>query len=85
MPGALDGQEGGSAAVKEDDGVPSSRSTSPLPQSQGRKRARAAARPSRQPFRGSSKYKGVSWSERSCKWRAQMWFGNKVRRPPFCI
>ena len=28
--------------------------------------------------RKSSQYKGVSWSERSSKWRAQMWYGNKV-------
>lgn len=32
--------------------------------------------------RGSSKFKGVSWSERSGKWRAQMWYGNKVPPAP---
>ena len=28
--------------------------------------------------RGSSRFKGVSWSGRSGKWRAQMWHGAKV-------
>lgn len=34
-------------------------------------------------YRGSSRFKGVSWSDRSGKWRAQMWFGNKVNGCPF--
>jgi hypothetical protein len=29
---------------------------------------------------GTSQFKGVSWAERSKKWRAQLWFGNKVLR-----
>ncbi|KAK9808652.1 hypothetical protein WJX72_001315 [[Myrmecia] bisecta] len=33
--------------------------------------------------RGSSQYKGVSWSERSAKWRAQLWFENKVHHLGF--
>eukprot|EP00884_Botryococcus_braunii_P009510 jgi/Botrbrau1/18560/Bobra.0367s0009.2 len=33
--------------------------------------------------RGTSKYKGVSWSERSHKWRAQLWHDNKVRHLGF--
>lgn len=32
---------------------------------------------------GSSRFKGVSWSVRSGKWRAQMWLGAKVR-PHMC-
>ena len=31
---------------------------------------------------GSSQFKGVSWSSRSGKWRAQMWFGTKVGARP---
>ena len=27
---------------------------------------------------GTSQFKGVSWAERSKKWRGQLWFGNKV-------
>ena len=30
---------------------------------------------------GTSQFKGVSWAERSKKWRAQLWFGNKVLPP----
>ena len=86
------------ATLRQSDLVPASRSGSPAPQPQslpprqaGQKRGRAtaaaaAADPApaaaRLQSRGSSKYKGVSWSERSSKWRAQMWFGNKVRLPP---
>ena len=29
---------------------------------------------------GTSQFKGVSWAERSKKWRAQLWFGSKVLR-----
>lgn len=74
--------------------VPASRTGSPTPgapssvQRQGSKR-RAQKGPSdrsgtedqhlRSSVRKSSQYKGVSWSERSHKWRAQMWYGNKVQ------
>ena len=33
---------------------------------------------------GTSRYKGVSWSNRSRKWRAQLWFSNNVRCPEIC-
>ena len=57
----------------------------PRPESRRQTRNPAQARPSepRLQYRGSSKYKGVSWSDRSSKWRAQMWFGNKVGTPAF--
>ena len=33
---------------------------------------------------GTSRFKGVSWSSRSRKWRAQLWFSSNVRKagPP---
>ena len=31
------------------------------------------------PSHGTSRFKGVSWSARSQKWRAQLWFANNVR------
>ena len=34
---------------------------------------------------GSSQFKGVSWSSRSGKWRAQMWFGTKVGARPAAL
>ncbi len=37
-----------------------------------------AAPPNFAYHQGTSQYKGVSWSERSRKWRAQLWHDNKV-------
>lgn len=37
-----------------------------------------AAPPNFAYHQGTSQYKGVSWSERSRKWRAQLWHENKV-------
>jgi hypothetical protein len=37
------------------------------------------AAPAGAPYhQGTSQYKGVSWSDRSKKWRAQLWHGHKV-------
>jgi hypothetical protein len=51
--------------------------------------ANAAANPAgatqrvAQASKGSSTYKGVSWSERSSKWRAQIWHGGRVHHLGF--
>lgn len=84
-----DGLVDGCAAValqQSDVLEPGSRSGSPAVESVQRqnvkRRQKPPAAPSlshpRQPSSKTSKYKGVSWSERSSKWRVQVWFGNKV-------
>lgn len=55
--------------------VPSRRVTSPT---NAAAHSGRAAPPSFAYHQGTSQYKGVSWSERSKKWRAQLWHENKV-------
>ena len=43
------------------------------------RKARSKAATWAGPGRHSSKFKGVSWSDSSGKWRAQCWDGTKVR------
>lgn len=54
--------------------VASPNNIAPLPGRAGR-----AGTPCHQ---GTSAYKGVSWSNRSRAWRAQLWHNNKVRLMP---
>jgi hypothetical protein len=56
--------------------VPSRRVSSPTNAAAHSGRAAPPGFPYHQ---GTSQYKGVSWSERSKKWRAQLWHENKVR------
>ena len=44
-------------------------------------RAQAGDRQADTPAKGgTSRFKGVSWSSRSRKWRSQLWFSSNVRR-----
>lgn len=71
-PSAAAPRHGGAAAAARKPGAGSASPSTPTG------RAAPAGFPYHQ---GTSQFKGVSWSERSRKWRAQLWFGSKVRRP----